>query len=244
MRIHYQPQIDARTGSVMGVEALLRWQHSEAGMISPAKFIPLAEEQGLIVPIGEWVLEEACRRGKAWHDQGMEIQIGVNVAGQQIMHESLLPTVARVIQQSGIRPALLDLEVTENFLLRQPEITIPKLHKLREMGVSLSMDDFGTGFSSLSYLKKLPLNTLKIDQSFVRDIGEDPEGTAIVKAIIVLAKSLGLEALAEGVETSEQLSFLRTHGCHQIQGYYFSRPLPVDELPDFVLNQAVEISFE
>lgn len=244
LRIHYQPQIDARTGSVMGVEALLRWQHSEAGMISPAKFIPLAEEQGLIVPIGEWVLEEACRRGKAWHDQGMEIQIGVNVAGQQIMHESLLPTVARVIQQSGIRPALLDLEVTENFLLRQPEITIPKLHKLREMGVSLSMDDFGTGFSSLSYLKKLPLNTLKIDQSFVRDIGEDPEGTAIVKAIIVLAKSLGLEALAEGVETSEQLSFLRTHGCHQIQGYYFSRPLPVDELPDFVLNQAVEISFE
>ncbi|WP_415887454.1 EAL domain-containing protein [Neptuniibacter sp. QD37_6] len=243
-RIFYQPQIDARDGSVMGVEALLRWQHEEAGMISPAKFIPLAEEQGLIVPIGEWVLEEACRNGKAWHDQGMDIRIGVNIAGQQIMHESLLPTVRRVIRETGITPELLDLEVTENFLLRQPEITIPKLHKFREMGLSLSMDDFGTGFSSLSYLKKLPLNTLKIDQSFVRDIGVNSEGEAIVKAIIVLAQSLGLEALAEGVETSDQLSYLRQHGCHLIQGYYFSRPLPADELPDFVMNQAVEISFE
>ncbi|WP_415903139.1 EAL domain-containing protein [Neptuniibacter sp. QD29_5] len=243
-RIFYQPQIDARDGSVMGVEALLRWQHEEAGMISPAKFIPLAEEQGLIVPIGEWVLEEACRNGKAWHDQGMDIRIGVNIAGQQIMHESLLPTVRRVIRETGISPELLDLEVTENFLLRQPEITIPKLHKFREMGLSLSMDDFGTGFSSLSYLKKLPLNTLKIDQSFVRDIGVNSEGEAIVKAIIVLAQSLGLEALAEGVETSDQLSYLRQHGCHLIQGYYFSRPLPVEELPDFVMNQAVEISFE
>ncbi|WP_415900490.1 EAL domain-containing protein [Neptuniibacter sp. QD48_11] len=243
-RIFYQPQIDARDGSVMGVEALLRWQHEEAGMISPAKFIPLAEEQGLIVPIGEWVLEEACRNGKDWHDQGMDIRIGVNIAGQQIMHESLLPTVRRVMRETNISPDLLDLEVTENFLLRQPEITIPKLHKFREMGLSLSMDDFGTGFSSLSYLKKLPLNTLKIDQSFVRDIGTNPEGEAIVKAIIVLAQSLGLEALAEGVETSEQLSYLRQHGCHLIQGYYFSRPLPAEELPDFVMNQAVEISFE
>lgn len=243
-RIFYQPQIDARTGNVMGVEALLRWQHSEAGMISPAKFIPLAEEQGLIVPIGEWVLEQACKDGTYWHEQGMELRIGVNIAGQQIMHESLLPTVRRVVRESGISPTLLDLEVTENFLLRQPEITIPKLHQFREMGLSLSMDDFGTGFSSLSYLKKLPLNTLKIDQSFVRDIGSDPEGEAIVKAIIVLAKSLGLEALAEGVETSEQLSYLRMHGCHLIQGYYFSRPLPAEELPEFVMNQAVEFSFE
>ncbi|EAR61830.1 EAL domain-containing protein [Neptuniibacter caesariensis] len=243
-RIFYQPQIDTRTGNVMGVEALLRWQHSEAGMISPAKFIPLAEEQGLIVPIGEWVLRESCRMGKIWHDQGMDFRIGVNIAGQQIMHESLMGTVQTALDESGIRPHLLDLEVTENFLLKQPEITIPKLHKFREMGLSLSMDDFGTGFSSLSYLKKLPINTLKIDQSFVRDIGSDPEGEAIVKAIIVLAKSLGLEALAEGVETSEQLSYLRTHGCHLIQGYYFSRPLPAEELPDFVMNQAVEISFE
>ncbi|WP_286237456.1 bifunctional diguanylate cyclase/phosphodiesterase [Neptuniibacter halophilus] len=241
-RLFYQPQVDARSGNVMGVEALLRWEHSEAGMISPAKFIPLAEEQGLIVPIGEWVLEEACRNAKSWHDQGMDIRVGVNIAGQQIMHESLLPTVRRVIRDTGIDPGLLDLEVTENFLLRQSEVTIPKLHKFREMGVSLSMDDFGTGFSSLSYLKKLPLNTLKIDQSFVRDIGVDPEGEAIVKAIIVLAKSLGLEALAEGVETSEQLSYLRIHGCHLIQGFYFSRPLPSEELPEFIMSQAVEIS--
>ena len=241
LRLYYQPQVDARSGTVMGVEALLRWFHPEHGLVSPAKFIPLAEEQGLIVPIGEWVLEEACRHGKMWHDQGMLLRIGVNLAGQQIMHESLLPAVERVLNETGIDPKFLDLEVTENFLLRQPEITIPKLQRLREMGMSLSMDDFGTGYSSLSYLKKLPLNTLKIDQSFVRDIGEDVEDEAIVKAIIVLAHSLGLESLAEGVETSEQLSYLRTHGCHKIQGFYFSKPLPADELPDFVMNQAVEI---
>ncbi len=243
-RVFYQPQIDTRTGNVMGVEALLRWQHSKVGMISPGKFIPLAEEQGLIVPIGEWALYEACRMGKIWHDKGMDIRIGVNLAGQQIMHETLMSSVQQAIYNTGIEPAMLDLEVTENFLLRQPETTIPKLHKFREMGLSLSMDDFGTGFSSLSYLKKLPMNTLKIDQSFVRDIGRDTEDEAIVKAIIVLAKSLGLEVLAEGVETSDQLSFLRVHGCHLIQGFYFSRPLPEEELPAFVLDQAVEISFE
>lgn len=244
LRLYYQPQVDARSGTVMGVEALLRWVHPEQGMISPAKFIPLAEEQGLIVPIGEWVLEEACRKGKEWQEQGIHLRIGVNLAGQQIMHESLLPAVERVLEETGFDPRFLDLEVTENFLLRQPETTIPKLQRLREMGMSLSMDDFGTGYSSLSYLKKLPLNTLKIDQSFVRDIGSDDEDEAIVKAIIVLAHSLGLESLAEGVETSEQLSYLRTHGCHKIQGYYFSRPLPADELPDFVMQQSVEISFE
>ena len=237
-QVYYQPQIDSLTGKVMGVEALLRWLHPEVGMVSPLKFIPLAEEQGLIVPIGEWVLEQACAHGKAWHDSGMKFRIGVNIAGQQIMHESLLPTVKRVIMETGIDPSLLDLEVTENFLLRQPESTIPKLRKIRELGLSLSMDDFGTGYSSLSYLKKLPLNTLKIDKSFVRDIGEDPEGEAIVKAIIVMAQSLGLDVLAEGVETHEQLAYLRDHGCHLIQGFYFSRPLPADELPDFVMHQA------
>ena len=242
LKVYFQPQIDTRSGSVMGAEALLRWQHKELGMISPAKFIPLAEEQGLIIPIGEWVLREACKQGKILHDQGFYVRMGVNVAGQQIMHESLLSSVQRVISETGIDPKLVDLEVTESFLLRQPEITIPKLHKFRQMGMSLSMDDFGTGYSSLSYLKKLPLNTLKIDQSFVCDIGNDPEGEAIVKAIIVLAKSLGLGVLAEGVETTEQLAYLRAHGCHLIQGYYFSRPLPVEAFVDFVANQAVDIS--
>ncbi|WP_299179231.1 EAL domain-containing protein [uncultured Neptuniibacter sp.] len=244
LRVFYQPQINTQHGEVIGVEALLRWEHEELGMISPAKFIPLAEEQGLIIPIGEWVLQQACEFGKSLHDQGVEIRIGVNLAGQQILHESLIPTVERVLSTTKMQAKYLDLEVTESFLVRQPEITIPKLHRLREIGVSLSMDDFGTGFSSLSYLKKLPLNTLKIDQSFIRDIGVNPEGEAIVKAIIALSRSLGLSVLAEGVETREQLSYLRTHRCELIQGFYFSKPLPVDELPDFIAQQAVEISFE
>lgn len=236
LHLHYQPQIDSLTGQLVGVEALLRWQHPVAGMISPAKFIPLAEEQGLIVPIGEWVMREACRQMKEWQAQGLEnVQVGVNLAGQQLMHERLLAMVDDVLQTTGLEPAYLDLEVTENFLIRQPELLVPKLHKLREKGVSLSMDDFGTGFSSLSYLKKLPVNTLKIDQSFVRDIGRDKDDESIVRSIIVLCQSLGIEVLAEGVETEPQLRFLQEHQCSLIQGYYYSKPLPPEELITFAL---------
>ncbi|MGB0468146.1 MAG: putative bifunctional diguanylate cyclase/phosphodiesterase [Pontibacterium sp.] len=245
LHLHYQPQIDSLTGRLIGVEALLRWNHPVAGMISPAKFIPLAEEQGLIIPIGEWVLREACYQMKSWQDKGLHgVRVGVNLAGQQLMHERLLFMVDDILQETRLEPCYLDLEVTENFLIRQPELLVPKLHKLREKGVSLSMDDFGTGFSSLSYLKKLPVDTLKIDQSFVRDIGKNQDDEAIVKAIIVLCQSLGIQVLAEGVETKPQLSFLQEHGCALIQGYYFSKPLPPKEVlafADSLKKQAVSV---
>lgn len=234
LHLHYQPQIDSFNGVMVGVEALLRWKHPVAGMISPAKFIPLAEEQGLIVPIGEWVLREACMQMKKWQAEGlMGVRIGVNLAGQQLMHERLLTTVDEILAETGLEPHYLDLEVTENFLIRQPELLVPKLHKLREKGVSLSMDDFGTGYSSLSYLKKLPVNTLKIDQSFIRDIGQDKDDESIVRAIIVLCNSLGIQVLAEGVETERQLQFLQDHSCSLIQGYYYSKPLPPEEVLTF-----------
>ncbi|MDF2181028.1 EAL domain-containing protein [Neptuniibacter sp. CAU 1671] len=236
-RLVYQPQVDARNGQVIGVEALLRWQHPVHGMIPPDKFIPLAEESGLIVDIGHWVLQEACRRTQDWNQQGMHFQVGVNLAGQQILHASLLESVEQVLNDTGLAPELLDLEVTENFLLRQPEVTLPKLRQLREMGIRLSMDDFGTGYSSLSYLKKLPLNTLKIDKSFINDIGDRGEGETIIKAIIGLAQGLGMECIAEGVETPRQLTYLINHGCYLIQGYYYSKPLSPDELPDYVRQQ-------
>ncbi|UTW12423.1 bifunctional diguanylate cyclase/phosphodiesterase [Marinobacterium rhizophilum] len=233
--LQYQPKVDALSGRVCGMEALVRWQHPEFGAVSPGRFIPLAEEMGLIVPLGRWVLNEACRQMAQWQQAGMiPIRMGVNLAGPQIAHERLLQEVDEALAQAGLPASLLDLEITENFVIRQPELTVSKLTQLRERGISLSMDDFGTGYSSLSYLKRLPINTLKIDQSFVRDIGQDRDDEAIVKAIIVMCRSLGIGVLAEGVETSEQLDFLLRHGCHHIQGYYYSRPLDPPALWDFV----------
>ncbi|MFC6669193.1 EAL domain-containing protein [Marinobacterium aestuariivivens] len=235
--LHYQPKIDAHTGQVCGLESLIRWQHAEYGMVSPGRFIPLAEEMGLIVPIGRWVLQEACRQMAEWQAAGMApIRVGVNLAGPQIAHESLLEHVDQALDAAGLSPQLLDLEITESFAIRQPELTIGKLNQLRERGITLSMDDFGTGYSSLSYLKRFPIDTLKIDQSFVRDIGRDSDDEAIVRAIIVLCQSLGIKVLAEGVETDEQLQFLLRNGCSTIQGYYFSKPLPPDELFDYVME--------
>lgn len=238
LHLHYQSQIDSVSGKLVGVEALLRWQHPVAGMISPARFIPLAEEQGLIVEIGEWVLRQACSQMKHWQSQGLsDVRVGVNLAGQQMMHEHLLATVDSALEDSGLDPHYLDLEVTENFLIKQPELLVPKLFKLRDKGISISMDDFGTGFSSLSYLKKLPVDTLKIDQSFIRDIGTDKDDESIVRAIIVLCHSLGIQVLAEGVETRPQLEFLQDHECSLIQGYYYSKPLPPKELLKFALER-------
>ncbi|HXU94233.1 MAG TPA: EAL domain-containing protein [Gallionella sp.] len=229
LRLHYQAQIDIGRGGITGFEALVRWNHPEAGMIAPAKFIPLAERSGLIIPIGEWVLNEACRQAKAWLDSGHPLVMAVNLSALQFRRGNLLETVADALERSGLPPRYLELELTESILLHDMEAAMQTLHSLKAMGVKLSIDDFGTGYSSLSYLKRLAVDKLKIDQSFVRDLTEDPEDAAIVKAIIQLGHTLQLSIIAEGVETDSQLAFLRNYGCDEVQGYFFSRPIPPDE---------------
>lgn len=221
LQLYYQPQVNLATGQVCGMEALLRWQHPELGMISPAEFIPLAEKTGLIVPIGEWVLRTACAQNKAWQlPDRPALPIAVNLSGRQFAQHNLA--------QTGLTPDLLELEITESTLIHDLQASIAMLHELNALGIAISIDDFGTGYSSLSYLKRFPINAIKIDQSFVRDIHTDPNDAAIVSAIIAMARSLGMKTIAEGVETTEQLTFLRSRECDLMQGYYFSRPVPAD----------------
>ena len=228
--LHYQPQIDLTRGEIVGVEALVRWQHPERGLLGPMEFIPLAEENGLIVPIGEWVLRTACAQARAWQEAGLRpIRVAVNLSVRQFYQKNLVETVARILEQTGLDSRYLELEITESCLMQNTQTTVALLAELNRLGMRISIDDFGTGYSSLSYLKRFPVDTLKIDRSFVCDIGTDPDDDAIVKAIIALAQSLELRVVAEGVETPEQLHFLRTHGCNEIQGYLISRPLPADE---------------
>jgi len=231
--LHYQPQVDIESGRMIGVEALLRWAHPEKGLIPPDKFIPVAEESGLIVPIGEWVLRTACQQNKAWQDMGLpHIRMAVNLSARQFRQPHLLEVVAKAMQDAGLDPYSdsLELEVTESVIMKDTEGTINTLKKLHDMGLRLSIDDFGTGYSSLSYLKRFPINTLKIDQSFVRDITTDPDDAAIAATIVTLGHSLKLRVIAEGVETAEQLTLLREMKCDEIQGYYFSKPLIATEL--------------
>jgi len=224
--LNFQPQVALRTGCVVGVEALIRWNHELEGIIPPADFIPLAEELGLIVPIGEWVLLTACKQMKAWQDSGLPmISVAVNLSARQFKQKDLVETIARVLQETGLAPCYLDIELTESMVMYNVESAVTTLRKLRDMGIKLSIDDFGTGYSSLNYLKRFPINVLKIDQSFVRDIASDAGDAAITRSIIALAHSLKLQVIAEGVETEEQLNYLAQHHCDVIQGYYFSRPL-------------------
>ncbi|MEK6663055.1 MAG: EAL domain-containing protein [Pseudomonadota bacterium] len=228
--LHYQPQIDLANGAVVGMEALLRWHSPTRGMVSPAEFIPLAEESGLIVPIGEWVLRTACAQNKAWLNAGMQsLRVAVNISARQCRFNSLTKLVERVLADTGLDACHLELEITESLLMDNPEESASTLHDLNQMGIQLAIDDFGTGYSSLSYLKRFPIHTLKIDQSFVRDITSDPDDAAIVKAVIAMARSLKLRVVAEGVETAEQLEFLRAHDCEGMQGYYFSKPMPTEQ---------------
>ena len=241
--LHYQPQMSLEGHRVIGAEALLRWQHPDLGSVSPAEFIPIAEASGLILPIGEWVLREAVQQLKRWIDGGMApITVAVNLSSVQFRHADLPALVTRILAEAGLPPELLELELTEGVAMVDPQGAIAVMDDLFERGVRMSIDDFGTGYSSLSYLKKFRVYKLKIDQSFVRDITEDPEDKAIVGAIIGMSASLGLRTIAEGVETQGQLDFLRERGCHEVQGYFISRPLPADEFQAFVRRAAATAS--
>jgi diguanylate cyclase (GGDEF)-like protein len=229
--LHYQPVVDLKTGNITGAEALVRWNHPEFGMLAPDKFIPLADETGLIIEIGEWVLHQACTQARSWHDAGYRpMSISVNVSAVQLGQPQLLNHVANVLSKTGLDPAYLELEITESVLMQDAEASINMLRALKEMGIKISVDDFGTGYSSLSYLKRFPIDILKIDKSFTRDIVMDPDNSAIVTAIAALARSLNLSVLAEGIESKEQLDFLRNEKCDRAQGFLFSRPVNPETL--------------
>ncbi|MDO9196258.1 EAL domain-containing protein [Rhodoferax sp.] len=242
LQLHYQPQISLADGSVIGAETLLRWNHPELGSVSPAEFIPVAETSGLILPIGEWVLRTAVRQLKVWMAAGMvPITISVNLSSVQFRHADLPELVTTILDEARLPPHLLELELTEGVAMTDPLGAIAVMNNLHERGIRMSIDDFGTGYSSLSYLKKFQVYKIKIDQSFVRDITIDPDDKAIVGAIISMATSLGMQTIAEGVETEGQLEFLRAKGCTEVQGYYFSRPLPPSQFEDYMQRKSLEI---
>ena len=229
--LHYQPKIEVATGLIIGIEALLRWQHPLRGLISPMDFIPLAEETGLIVPIGEWVLATACARTKAWQDKTRaRLGVAVNLSARQFADPMLLPKLTQIIHASGLNPSSLELEITESVVMSHGECAVTALEKLKSIGVQIAMDDFGTGYSSLAYLKRFPIDTLKVDRSFIRDIPSDSGDMKITRAIIAMAHSLKLKVVAEGVETADQLKFLEAQRCDAVQGYFLFRPLPEEQV--------------
>ena len=237
LQLHYQPQINLKSGEICGMEALLRWHHPQLGNISPVEFIPIAEKTSLIIAIGEWVLRTACQQSIAWQLEGLPaLPIAVNLSGRQFSQHNLSQIITHILTQTGLAPHLLELEITESTLIQDTQASIATLKALTQLGIRISIDDFGTGYSSLSYLKRFPINAIKIDQSFVRDIHTDPEDAAIVSAIIAMAKSLGMKTIAEGVETAEQLAFLQQRECDNIQGYLFSKPLSASALKLLLLS--------
>jgi diguanylate cyclase (GGDEF)-like protein/PAS domain S-box-containing protein len=239
LSLHYQPIADCKNGRLLGMEALLRWKHPVRGMISPALFIPLAEETGFIIPIGEWVLRTACEQCRAWHRQGFpSLYIAVNLSARQFHQRDLAASIYGILQETGLNPAFLGLELTEGLIMQQAESSVVTLRELKAMDIRISIDDFGTGYSSLGYLKRFPIDVLKIDQSFVRDIPGDTDDAAIASTIITMAHSLGLKVVAEGVETAAQLKFMREHGCDAMQGYHLSKPLPAEQFEAFLKNGA------
>lgn len=236
--LHYQPRIDMQTRRIVGAEALIRWQVADHEIVPPAKFIPIAEEIGLIAPIGKWVLRTACEQNKAWQDAGFEpFVVSVNVSARQFRQDSFVQVVAEVLQETGLEARYLEIELTESAVMHDAEQFIAMLGELNDLGVQISLDDFGTGYSSLSYLKRLPVDRLKVDRSFVQDIATDADDATIVRTIIALGHNLGLKVVAEGVETEQQLEFLRTNHCDELQGYYFAMPMPVAEFARCVFSR-------
>ena len=232
--LFYQPLVD-NGNRIIGMEALLRWQHPELGMISPSQFIPLAEETGVIVPIGKWVLRCACQQARKWHEMGhTKLYVAVNLSARQFREPDLAETIEQTLEASDLPPDCLNLEVTESSIMENPEQAIAKMEILRAKGIHFSIDDFGTGYSSLSYLRRFPVDTLKIDRSFVVDATMNEDDQEIIKTIISMAKNLSLNTVAEGVETQEQLDFLVDQGCQMMQGYYFGRPMPADKFEEML----------
>lgn len=231
LQLYFQPVVDMPDGKMRSIEVLLRWQHPKLGLIMPLKFISLAEEIGIIIPIGEWVLKTTCLQINAWEEQGYEIpRVAINLSARQFRHRTLVSDISRILEETGVLASGLTLEITESMLIQNVDEASNILNQLNTIGFDIAMDDFGTGYSSLSYLKRFPINVLKIDRSFVRDIATDPNDAAIITAIIAMAHSLKMGVIAEGVETEEQLTFLTQNGCNRYQGYYFSKPLPVSEI--------------
>jgi diguanylate cyclase (GGDEF)-like protein/PAS domain S-box-containing protein len=236
--LHYQPQVDLASGEIVGMEALLRWQHPEMGMVAPSRFIGVAEETGLIVPIGAWVMRAACLQNQAWRQAGLgKLRVAVNLSARQFGAPNLIEAIRNVLAETGLAPACLEIELTESLFMSDVALAVELLHSMKGLGVNLSIDDFGTGYSSLSYLSRFPIDVLKIDRSFVAEITRDSNDAAIVASIIALAHNLKLAVIAEGVETEEQLDYLRRHGCDEMQGYYFSRPLPAAEFEQLLRQQ-------
>jgi diguanylate cyclase (GGDEF)-like protein len=236
--LHYQPKIDLATGVMLGAEALIRWRHPKRGLLPPIQFVPIAEDTGLIVPIGQWVLREACRQARAWQDAGLRLMpVAVNVSAIEFRSPGFLEGVRRSLEDARLESRYLELELTESVLMAHAESSVPLLSRLKELGVQLALDDFGTGYSSLSYLKEFPIDALKVDESFIRGISDDLRGAPIVLAIISMGKSLHHRVIAEGVETAEQLAFLQAQGCVEGQGFYFSRPLAAEQFATLLTHQ-------
>jgi diguanylate cyclase (GGDEF)-like protein len=230
-RVHYQPKVDITSGRIIAMEALVRWQHPELGLLSPGEFIQLAEENGLIMQLGEWVLREACLQNVRWQSEGiMDLRVAVNLSGYQLQHSALLATIRNVLKDTGMSPDYLELEITESVIMQNADFAVSILSTLTDLGIHISIDDFGTGYSSLAHLKRFSVNTLKIDKSFVRDVDLSSTDAAIATAIIAMGNSLKLNVIAEGVETQSQYDFLKFNNCDQVQGFLFCRPLPADEL--------------
>lgn len=238
LQVYYQPKVNLATGRIMGAEALLRWHHPERGIISPAKFIPMAEETGLIIPIGEWILQTACQQVKQLHDIGFSsLQIAVNLSARQFTQVDFRQKLVKILNTTNLHPKFLELELTESILVENTEVAIRRLNALKALGLTIAIDDFGTGYSSLSYLQQFPFDILKIDQCFIRNISENSPNAAITKAIIEMAKILKLKIIAEGVETKEELDFVCKNQCHMIQGYIFSPPLSAQEFKELLISR-------